>query len=274
MLIVGERINTSRTVAGVKEIENAVLARNAEVITALAREQAEDGATYIDINAGTLSSGEPEALAWLTGVVSTATDAPICFDSPNPTALTAALQEYAATGKQPMVNSISAEAKRYAKVLPIVKEFGAKVIALAMDDSGIQADATLRLAVARALVARLLADGVPAGDIYLDPLTFPIGTGDDTATTFLQIVRTLHTEFPEIHIIAGLSNVSHGMPARRILNQAMTLLALANGLDAGILDPHDKHLMALITAAEALLGRDEYCMEYIGKARAGEFAGM
>lgn len=274
MLIVGERINTSRTVAGMKEIEDAVVARNAEVIAALAREQAEDGATYIDINAGTLTGGEPEALAWLTEVVSAATGAPICFDSPNPAALTAALQVYAATGKQPMVNSISAEAKRYADVLPIVKEFGAKVIALAMDDTGIQADPLLRLAVARTLVQRLIADGVPASDIYLDSLAFPIGTGDDTATTFLEIVRILHSEFPDIHLIAGLSNVSHGMPARRILNQAMTLLALANGLDAGILDPHDKHLMALIAAAEALLGRDEYCMEYIGKARAGMFVGM
>jgi 5-methyltetrahydrofolate--homocysteine methyltransferase len=90
----------------------------------------------------------------------------------------------------------------------------------------------------------------------------------------LQILDRIHAEFPGVHTIAGLSNVSHGMPARKLLNSAMTVLCMGRGLDAGILDPLDRSLMGLIAASEALLGRDEYCCNYIGLARAGAFEGI
>ena len=159
-------------------------------------------------------------------------------------------------------------------MLPVVLQHKAKVIALAMDDTGIQQDPALRLQIARKLVQDLQAAGVPLADIYVDPLTFPIGTGDDVATSMLDIIEKLKLEFPEVHIIAGLSNISHGLPQRKLLNQAMTVLALGKGLDAGIIDPNDRYLMALIYAAEALLGRDEYCMNYITHSREGAFEGL
>lgn len=274
MLIVGEAINTSRKNKGEPIIEQAVVNRDADFITELARRQFDAGATYIDINAGTLTEGEPEALAWLTQVVNAAVDAPISFDSPNPQALSAALQVYDRSKGQPIINSITAESERYHQVLPFVLDYQAKVIALAIDDTGIQQDPEKRLSVARALIDRLTAAGVPVGDIYLDPLTFPIGTGDDVAVALFDIITQIMREYPGVHTIAGLSNVSHGMPARKLLNQAMTVLAMGRGLDAGILDPNDRQLMALIAATEALLGRDEYCMNYIMLAREGAFEGL
>ena len=274
MLIVGEAINTSRKVKGERHIEAAVLRRDDAFIANLAQQQVANDATYIDVNCGTLTSGEPEALAWLTEVVQQAVCAPISFDSPNPDALDAALSVYCTTNGQPMINSITAESERYANVLPFVKKYQAKVIALAMDDSGIQSDPAQRLSVARTLIERLNAEGIAREDIYVDPLTFPIGTGDDVAITLLGLIESIMTEYPGVHTIAGLSNISHGMPARKLLNQAMTVLALGKGLDAGIVDPNDRYLMGLIAAAEVLLGKDEFCMNYISRSREGAFEGL
>jgi cobalamin-dependent methionine synthase I len=271
MLIVGERINTSRKIKGEAVIEAAVVNRDADYIKNLAVKQFEAGATYIDVNAGTLTSGEPEALEWLTKVVVESVDAPISFDTPNPAALEKALSAYDASKGQPMINSITAEAGRYADVLPFVQQYKAKVIALAMDDTGIQQDPAKRQAVARKLIEDLTAAAVPLEDIYVDPLTFPIGTGSDVALSMLDIIGKVKTEYPGVNIIAGLSNVSHGMPARKILNQAMTVLCMGKGLDAGIVDPNDRYLMALIYATEALLGKDDFCMNYIAKSREGAF---
>lgn len=274
MLIVGERINTSRKVKGEAVVEEAVLSRNAEFIAGLAKSQAEAGATYIDINCGTLTSGEPESLEWLTKVVLDAVDLPISFDTPNPEALQLALKAYDFGKGQPLINSITAEADRYDNMLPLVLENKAKVIALAMDDNGIQEDPDERASVAKTLLANLTQAGVPTEDIYLDPLTFPIGTGSSVATAVFQIIEDVKQEFPDVHFIAGLSNISHGMPARKILNQAMTVLCMGKGLDAGIVDPNDRHLMALIYATEALLGIDDFSMNYITKFREGAFEGL
>lgn len=274
MLIVGERINTSRKIKGEPVIEQAVIARDEEYIKNLAISQFEAGATYIDINCGTLTSGEPEALKWLTEIVQNTVKAPISFDSPNPLALEMALSVYDSSNGQPLINSITAESERYENVLPFVLKYKAKVIALAMDDSGIQPDAQKRLDVAKKLVNDLINAGINIDDIYVDPLTFPIGTGSDVTINMLRIIETIKNEYPEIHIIAGLSNVSHGMPSRKLLNQATTILAMGKGLDAGIIDPNDKYLMGLIYATEALLGIDDYCMNYITKSREGAFEGL
>ncbi|HEY0868370.1 MAG TPA: dihydropteroate synthase [Fimbriimonas sp.] len=274
MLIVGERINTSRKVKGEAVIEKAVVNRDTAFIENLARSQVDAGSHYIDVNAGTLTSGEPEALEWLTQVVQNCVEAPICFDTPNPEALHRALAAYDMSKGQPFVNSITAEKDRYANLLPIVLETKGKVIALAMDDTGIQPDANVRYQVAKRLIDDLTGAGVPLGDIYIDPMIFPIGSGDEVVVAFLDILKKIKADYPGVQTIAGLSNVSHGMPARKVLNGAMTVLSLGAGLDAGILDPRDKMLMGLIAASEALLGRDEYCGEYIALARAGGLEGL
>lgn len=271
MLIVGERINTSRKIKNERVIEKWVMERDEAAIVKLAQSQEQAGSAYIDINAGTLVDGEPEALEWLTKVVQNAVAAPICFDTPNGAAMSRALAVYDRSHGQPFVNSISAETVRYAAILPFVLEYKSKVIALAMDDTGIQADASKRLDVARRLVNDLVTAGVPLEDIYVDPLTFPVGGDGDAAVAMMSVITRIKAEFPGVRTIAGLSNVSHGLPSRKLLNCAMTVLCLGSGLDAGIIDPNDRLLMAMIASAEAILGTDEYCGAFIRKHRKGAF---
>ena len=268
MLIIGERINTSRKVKGEPVIENAVKARDAAFFIDLAKKQYEAGATFIDVNAGTLLAGEPDAMEWLVTTIQGALDVPCAIDSPNPVAIDRALRVHKG---QAMINSITAEEVRYNNVLPLLKQYETKVIALAMGDAGIPPDAEGRITVGRELIGNLTAAGIKLDNIYADPLVFPIANGGEFGLAVLDTIRTIKAEFPGIHASAGVSNVSHGMPVRKFLNQAFTVMCMTAGLDAAIIDPMDKQLMALVYATEALLGRDEYCAEYIAASREGKF---
>ncbi|MBE3576018.1 MAG: methyltetrahydrofolate cobalamin methyltransferase [Firmicutes bacterium] len=264
MHIVGERINTSR-----KAIAPAVEGRDAEYIQKVARDQVGAGADRIDVNAGTLVDGEPDALAWLVQTVQDAVDAPLCLDSPNPAALAKALPLH--KGKA-MINSISAEKERYRRIVPLVKEYGSAVVGLCMDDEGLPDTADRRVEIAHRLISDLADDGIPADDIYIDPLVRPISTSSDAALVVLETLQRVHERHPAVHFICGLSNVSFGLPARRLLNQAFLVLAMGAGLDGAILDPQDAGLMSLLRAAEALLNRDSFGLHYIQAFRDGKLA--
>ena len=155
MLVIGERINTSRKIKGEPVIENAVKARDAAFFIDLATKQYEAGANYIDVNCGTLLDGEPDAMEWLVTTIQGALDVPCAINSPNPVAIERALKVHKG---QAMINSITAEQERYTNVLPLVKQYETKVIALAMGDAGIPPDAAGRIAVGRELVGNLTAD--------------------------------------------------------------------------------------------------------------------
>jgi cobalamin-dependent methionine synthase I len=269
MLVVGERINTSR-----KAIEPAVRDRDVDFVSKLARDQVDAGATYVDVNAGTLVDGEPEALVWLVKTVQAAVSVPVCLDSPRPAAIEQALAVCDFGRGKPMINSITAESERFAAILPLAKKYNTKLVALCMDDTGIQQEAGKRFEVAKKLVNDLVAGGIALDDIYVDPLTFPIGTGSEFGVAMLDIIQNIKAEFPGIHVIAGISNISQGLPVRKLLNQAMTVLSMDRGLDAAIIDPMDKYLMALIAATRALLGQDDFCMDYITMSRDGKFEGI
>jgi 5-methyltetrahydrofolate--homocysteine methyltransferase len=210
-----------------------------------------------------------ENLKWVAEVVAGAVELPLCVDSANPAALDAALP-LNRTG-QPMVNSITAESERLGGILPLVKKHGARVVALTMDDSGMPEDADGRVAVARALHERLSAEGVPDGDIFFDVLVRPVSTDPSQATHCLEAVRRIRAELPGVHFMCGMSNVSFGLPKRRILNRTFLTLLMAAGQDGVILDPTDADVTAALFATRALLGQDEYCMEYIGADREGRF---
>ncbi|NHM26498.1 methyltetrahydrofolate cobalamin methyltransferase [Desulfofundulus sp. TPOSR] len=263
MLIVGELINTSR-----KPIKQAVENKDAEYIKEIARKQAEAGAHYIDVNCGTLVRNEPEIMAWLVNLVKEAVDLPLCIDSPNPKALEVGL-ELAAERAQPMVNSISAEAERYNSVLPLVLKYKAKVVALLMDDSGMPDTAEQRIAIVRKLVAGLVQAGVPEDDIYIDPLVKPVSTGDSAGVEVLETLQFIRREYPAVHTICGLSNISYGLPNRPVLNQVFLIQTMTAGMDAYILDPLDRTLMGFYYASQALLGKDPYCSEYLKAHRSG-----
>jgi cobalamin-dependent methionine synthase I len=262
MIIVGERINTSR-----KAIDPAVRNRDTACIQQVAKDQAEAGANYIDVNAGTLLSEEPAALEWLVKTVQSAVKLPLCIDSPNAKATEAALSVH--QGKA-LINSISGEKNRFMAMLPLVKKYKTSVIALCMDDEGLQETPEKQLAKATELHNRLLDAGIPDQDIYFDPLVRPISAFPESGHLVIDSIRRFKSAFPESHFICGLSNVSYGLPQRKLLNTAFLIMALAAGLDAAILDPLDKQLMSLLAASRVLLNQDEFAAEYIALARDGK----
>lgn len=263
MLIIGERINSTR-----KAVGEAVKARNADFIVKEAVAQAEAGAHFLDCNAAVVGpEAEPEALVWLVKTCQEATGLPCAIDTPNVQAMEAALKVHQG---QPFVNSITAEKKKFEGLLPLVRDYKSKVVALCLDDSGIPQNREARLKSADFLVNGLTGAGIPADDIYLDPLVFPISTNGEAGLHVLETIRHIHATYPGVHTICGLSNVSYGLPARKLLNRAFLVLCMGAGLDGVIADPLDSSLMALICASEALLARDEFCAGYIAAARRGK----
>jgi 5-methyltetrahydrofolate--homocysteine methyltransferase len=259
MIIIGELINTSRD-----EVEPAVKERDSEFIQNLAKEQQEAGADYIDVNCGTLIREEPEALEWLVKTVQEVANVPLCIDSPDPKAIERGL---AAHEGKALVNSITAEGERYDEILPLLKEYDASVVALAMDDEGMPSDADDRIRVATKLIEDLTNDGIAEDDIYVDPIIQPIGTDGKMGVQILNAIEEIATEYPKVHITCGLSNISHGLPIRPLLNQAFVVLAMSRGMDSAILDPLDDKIMSLGIASDTLLGNDDYCANYIKAAK-------
>jgi len=255
VIIVGELINASR-----KAICGAIESRNSEEIRKVARDQHEAGADYIDVNAGVFVGQEADYLRWLVTTVQEEVAAPCCIDSPDPKAIEAALAVHQGTA---MINSISLERERFEALLPLVAGTDLKVVALCMSDEGMPETAAARVAVADKLVNALVREGVPIGNIYVDPLVQPISTRDDFGIEFLKAVEEITTKFPGVHTICGLSNVSYGLPERKLLNQVFAVMAIAKGLDGLIVNPLDRRMMANIVAAETLAGRDSYCANYL-----------
>jgi 5-methyltetrahydrofolate--homocysteine methyltransferase len=261
MFIIGELINSTR-----KRIREAVVARDEGYIREVAIKQRDAGADMLDVNGG-VAGQEVECLQWLVGVVQEAVDLPLCLDSSDAEALKAALP---LVRERPMINSITGEEARFQAVLPLLKEFHAKVIALSMGAAGPPAGVEDRVAMGCRLVDRLTGAGLALDDIYVDPCVLPISTGPAHGRSVAEAVGQIVARYPGVHTSVGLSNVSFGLPARKLLNQTFLVLLMSQGLDTAILDPCDRQLMANIAAAEALLGRDEYCGAYLRAFRAGK----
>jgi len=159
-------------------------------------------------------------------------------------------------------------------MIGLVKEHQCGVIALVLDDEGMPANGAERFAKAQRLMDRLLGDGVPESNIYLDPLVQPVASSIDPDLSFgrevLWTLRKFKETWPDAHCSAGASNVSHGLPKRKILNQAFIVMCIEAGLDTAIIDPNDGYLMQLVLAAESLLGLDQLCTNYLTAARAGK----
>jgi 5-methyltetrahydrofolate--homocysteine methyltransferase len=261
MFLIGELINSTR-----KRVREAVLARDAGYIQEIAVKQRDAGADRLDVNGG-VAGQEAECLAWLVNVVQEAVDLPLCLDSSDAEALRAALP---LVKGQPMINSITGEEARFEAILPLLKEYSAKVIALAMGASGPPSGLDDRVATGCRLVDRLTDAGIALDDIYVDPCVLPVSTGPEHGRAVAGAVGRIMSRYPGVHTSVGLSNVSFGLPVRKLLNETFLVLLMSQGLDAAIVDPCDRQLMANIAAAEALLGRDEYCASYLKAYRAGK----
>lgn len=260
MIIIGELINSTR-----KKVGEAVRNQDVKHVQELARKQEAAGAAMLDVNGG-VAGREVECLRWLVDVVQEISDLPLALDSSDPTALRAAIP---LCKRRPMINSITDEPARIAAVLPLVKEYKTQVVALCMSEAGPPSGVDDRVATACRLIDRLVAEGVVLDDIYVDPCVLPISTNPDDGKGLIEAVGQIMTRYPGVHTSVGLSNVSFGVPVRRLVNQVFLTLLMAHGLDAAIADPLDRQLMANIRAAEALLGRDEFCSEYLRAYRQG-----
>jgi 5-methyltetrahydrofolate corrinoid/iron sulfur protein methyltransferase len=261
LLIVGELINASR-----KPVHDAIESRDRAAIEKLAGDQREAGADYIDVNAGISSGREAECLPWLVETVQGVVDLPCCIDSPDPRAIEQALLVHRGPA---MINSISLEKDRYDLLLPMLKGTGLKVVALCMSDQGMPETADQRMAIADKLINGLVRNDVHLGNIYVDPLVQPVSTNSTYGREFLVTIGRIMNGYPGVHTMCGLSNISYGLPHRKLLNQTFMTAAIAMGLDGAIVNPLDRRMMAAILASETLIGRDDYCMNYIKAHRAG-----
>ncbi len=263
MLVVGELINASR-----KPIAAAIEAQDAEAIQKVARDQYDAGADYIDVNAGIFVGQEAEYLEWLVKIVQEVVPAPCCIDSPDPKAIERALAVHQGTA---MINSISLEKERFDAMLPMLAGTELKVVALCMSDEGMPETCADRVQIADRLINSLVQKGIPIGNIYVDPLVQPVSTKSTFGVEFLNAIEEIMTKFPGVHTICGLSNISYGLPVRKLLNQNFAVMAIAKGLDSLIINPLDKQMMANLIAAETLAGRDDYCMKYLKAYREKKF---
>lgn len=260
MLIVGELINSTR-----KSIAKAIEEKDGEYLRNLASQQVEAGAHYIDINSAE-AADELATMKWLIDLIQDAVDVPLCLDSPNPQVIQECI---GLCRKTPMINSISAEPDRWEQVLPIVRQYKTKVIALCMDEKGIPNSTEERLRIADRLVLGLTEEGVPEDDIYLDPLIKPIGVNSSYGAEILETIWALRHKYPNVHIISGLSNISYGLPERKLVNRVFMVMSVAMGMDSFILDPLNQQNMSELITAQMVGGHDKNCRNYLSSVRKG-----
>ena len=259
--VIGERINTSR-----KLVQAAVAERDADYIINDVKQQQEAGANFIDVNAGARIGHETEDMKWLLDTIQPIATVPLTLDSPDPAVLEMAFKM---VEKTPMINSISLEKDRFEAMIPFLTGKECKVIALCMDDSGMPGSADDILARAITLVEELNKIGIPTNAIYIDPLVQPISTDSNKGMMVLDAVRAIKAKYPEVHITGGLSNISYGLPQRKIINRTFVALMMDAGMDSAIIDPLDAKIMATIKTADMLIGNDQFCGNYLKGVRSG-----
>lgn len=264
MLIVGELINATR-----KAVGRAIREQDENFIRNLARTQHESGAGFIDVNAGISAEEEPKYLPWLVKTVQDETEAVCCIDSPNPVAIEKALKVHQGTA---LINSISLEKDRFDNLINVVSGTDLKVIALCMSDEGMPVTADQRFAIAEQLINELVKHNIPLENIYVDPLVQPVSTNTQYGVEFMDAIERIMTTFKGCHTICGLTNISYGLPERKLLNRTFLSMAVAKGLDSVIVDPLDTLMRQALYSAWTLSGKDDFCMEYITAYRAGKLS--
>lgn len=257
--IIGERINPTRR----KKLAESMAQGDFSVVQEDARKQVAAGAQILDVNAGIPGADEPALLRGAALAVMEVAQVPLCFDSANPDALKAALEVY--PGKA-LINSTTAEEIMLEKVMPLAKEYGAAVIGVITDENGIPATPQARLAVARKLLNRAADYGVPAEDVVIDCLALTVGADHKAGQVTLDSMALVRQELG-VNLSLGASNVSFGLPDRKIINVAYLSLAIGRGLTAAITDPTVEEIQTILLACDLLMGRDEYAMRWIKSFR-------
>lgn len=260
-VVIGERINPT----GRKLLARQMAADNYDRVIKDALKQVAAGAHMLDVNAGIPLADEPAILAKAIQMVQSVTDVPISIDSSIVEALARGLEVY--EGK-PLVNSVTGEEERLEVVLPLVKKYGAAVIGISNDETGISEDPDVRFAVAKKIVERAMDHGIPREDVLIDPLVMPIGAMRYAGRQVFHIVGRCRDELG-VNTCCGASNVSFGLPKRGPLNGAFLAMAITAGLTSAITNPLEVHIREGIMAADVLMGNDENCMAWIAATRPG-----
>ena len=264
MIIIGEKINGS-----IPSVAEAIQKRDADFIKARATAQAEAGASFIDCCASVPEAQEVETLHWMIDCIQEVTDVPISVDSPSAGVLT---QAYKFCKKPGLFNSVSGEGDKIDKIFPIMRDNpGWECIALCSDDTGIPKNAADRLKVFDKIMTKAKEYGISPNRLHIDPLVEMLCTSENGIETNIEVISTVRERYPSIHITAAVSNISFNLPVRKMINLGFTVLAMNAGLDSAILDPLNRDMLGLIYATEALLGEDDFCMEYISAYREGLF---
>ncbi|MFH1349987.1 MAG: dihydropteroate synthase [Pseudomonadota bacterium] len=261
MLIVGERINTSRG-----QIDEAVQKRDAAFIQTEVRAQMGAGAEIIDVNAGTRARYELDDLLWLIDAAQETGPVRLSLDSSNPHCLLEAVER---VRDLPMLNSTTAEKGRFEKMIPVIQKRECDVVALCLDDRGLPKSADQVIENAERLVHDLEAIGVKRERIFLDPMIQAVSTDSRAGLKALEAIERIRSDFVDVKIICGLSNISYALPKRSIINQTFLALAMRAGLSAALIDPLDKKMMGTLLATAMLLGQDDYCLNFIRAFREG-----
>jgi len=261
MIIIGEKINGS-----IPSMGKAIREKDEALIRDIAIKQAQAGATYLDVCASVPEEVEVETLKWLIDLIQEATDIPLCVDSPSPKSIVAALPFCKKTG---LVNSVSMEGNKIDVIFPVIADTKWECIALLCDDKGIPRTVERRLEVFENIMKKAQEFKIDPARLYIDPLVETLSSNESTLTMFAECTREIKKQYPTIHVTSGLSNISFGLPARKLINQAFMVLAMNAGMDSAIVDPTNRDILGLIYATKALLEQDEYCLEYISAFRQG-----
>ncbi len=263
--LIGERINPT----GRKIFQEQLRAGDLSAIERDVAAQVAGGATVLDINMGVPLTDEPELLKKAIKLVQSLTDLPICIDSSVVEAIEAGLSVYEG---RPLVNSITAEDDRMAEILPMVKHYGAAVIALPNDHDEIPMEADKRLVLTKKILDTAVDKyGLALEDIVIDPLAMPIGADPNIVNVAYETIQRIRDEFG-VNMTLGASNVSFGMPGRHTINATFLPMAMAVGLTSAIMDTRTPQIVEAVKAADLLLGHDEWGGSWIAAHRAKQAA--
>ena len=257
MIIIGEKLNGS-----IPSVAKAIAEKDADLIRERARMQAEAGATFLDVCASVEEAVEVETLKWMIDLVQEETDTPICVDSPSARSCVAAIPFCKRPG---LINSVSLEGDKIDTIFPVIADTDWECVALLCDNDGIPDSVERRMKIFFGIMEKAKQYGIAPSRLHIDPLVVTLGTDQTALTVFADCCRRIKYEYPEIHITSGLSNISFGLPVRKNINQAFMVLAMNAGMDSAIVDPTNKNMIGMIYATNALLERDEYCLQYIDK---------
>lgn len=258
-VMIGERINPTGRKLLAEEMRNGDYSR----VVADALAQVAAGAHMLDVNAGIPLADEPALLTKAVEIVQSVTDVPLSIDSSIIEALESAIAVY--QGK-PLINSVTGEEAVLERVLPFVARYGAAVVAVSNDDTGISEDPDVRFEVARRIVNRAADHGIPAADVVVDPLVMPIGAMATAGRQVFRLVHRLQTEL-KVNTTCGASNVSFGLPNRHVVTGSFLSMAIAHGMTSAIMNPLHDGARAAVLAADVLMGHDENCAGWIARHR-------